>query len=414
MSTGRYLLKHLRTTDKIIWIITLFLISSFLIFESYSWGRYVLLASTALIAVLSITSNKMKYKYMLRPFHYHMLAMITFTFMSAAWGMSASDAVQKGVTLLEIFICMFVLYNHYSRTLEPVYQLLSIIKWSSYVISIYSLYFYGTKFITQMVQSGIRIENEYANINAIGMLAAMGITIQIDQILNNRRFYLSALFCVPSFYMLIATQSRKAFVMLILGVVLSAVFRSIDRQNSFKSIVRVLLIGIVFFFVIRQLLKLPIFSATLNRIDRMIASFTGEGQADRSAMLRKKMVEIGVKQFKTHPILGIGFGSSHLVLKQTLGFDTYLHNNYVEVLACGGIIGFLIYYSAYLNIIIHFLHSARIADDCFAICCTILILLLIVDYGSVSIFSKMTYFYLMTFFIEVEVLNDIRNRVYLR
>jgi O-antigen ligase len=414
MSTRKFLLKNLNTAEKLIWLLTLFLFSSFLIFETYTWGKYVVLSVTALIAILSVLSNKMTFRYMLKAYHYHLLAMIVYVFMTAAWGMSPSDAIGKGITLLEIFICMFVLYNHFAMTIEPVYQLLSIIKWGSYVISIYSLYFYGTKFISEMVQSGIRIENEYTNINSIGMLAALGIIIQIDQIFTSRKLSLATVFCVPSFYMLMATQSRKAFVMLIIGVVLSAILRNTDSQNGFKTFVRIIAIVVAAYIVISQVLKLPIFEAYLKRMEKMIASFTGEGQSDRSSTLRRTMIEIGMKQFRANPFFGNGFGSSHLVLKQAIGVDSYMHNNYIEILSCGGIVGLIIYYSAYFNITFNYLKYARYGDEYFKICFILLLILLIIDYGSVSLFSKKTYFYMMTLFLEVEVIKNNSRRLQLR
>ncbi len=390
--------------DKIIWLLTLILFCSFTIFETYSWGRYVLLGVSVLIALFSIIDNSSNYRYVIGSYHYHFLALIFFTFMSSAWGMAFNDPISKGITLTEIFFCIFFVYNYYYYKEDGVYRLLSVIKWSSYLIAVYSLLFYGVDYITKMVQSGVRIENEYANINTIGMLTAVGITIQIDQIFANKRFSLSALFCIPSFYMLIATQSRKAFVMLIGGVVLSAIIRNIDSRNGLKTAVRIVLIAVLSYFLLRQILKLPIFSAILERMDKFLATITGEGEMGYSALLRKSMVEIGMRQFKKTPILGIGIGCSHLIVMPVLGLDTYLHNNFVELLACGGIVGTLIYYSFYLDIFYNYFIYRAVRDEALGTCFIISTLLFAMDWGRVSLYSKSTYFYFMIFFIEIALL----------
>lgn len=398
--------------DKIIWLLTLILFCSFTIFETYSWGRYVLLGVSVLIALFSIIDNSSNYRYVIGSYHYHFLALIFFTFMSSAWGMAFNDPISKGITLTEIFFCIFFVYNYYYYKEDGVYRLLSVIKWSSYLIAVYSLLFYGVDYITKMVQSGVRIENEYANINTIGMLTAVGITIQIDQIFANKRFSLSALFCIPSFYMLIATQSRKAFVMLIVGVVLSAVFRNVDSRNGVKTVIRICLITVISVVLIRQILKLPIFSAVMNRMDKLMASLTGEGDAGRSAMLRKQMVEIGLKQFKKTPLLGIGIGCSHLIVKPVIGSDTYLHNNYIELLACGGLVGLIVYYSFYLDLFYNYLsHRGFAYDEAYTTCLILMMILVVTEYGFVALFSKSTYFFFMVFFLEKARMTEGRGRI---
>ena len=123
-----------------------------------------------------------------------------------------------------------------------------------------------------------------------------------------------------------------------------------------------------------------------------------------SALLRKSMVEIGMRQFKKTPILGIGIGCSHLIVMPVLGLDTYLHNNFVELLACGGIVGTLIYYSFYLDIFYNYFIYRAVRDEALGTCFIISTLLFAMDWGRVSLYSKSTYFYFMIFFIEIALL----------
>lgn len=399
--------KRLNLTEKIIWVLMLTLLSSFYIFMTYSWGRYVFLGVTLLIAVFSVAVNRMRFKATLDSFHYHFLVLIAFTFMSAAWGLTTSDPIGKGVSFAEIFLCLFIVYNYCAFRDDGVYQLLSVIKWSGYVVSIYSLIYYGVDFIKEMVESGVRISNEYANINSIGMLVALSITIQIDQLFANRKVSLSALFCIPSFYMLVATQSRKAFIMLIAGVVVSAVFRNVDSKNGVKTAVRIIMIAAVSYIVIRQVLQLPIFAGIMKRLNNLEAYFTGEGDMGASAETRRVLIEIGMKQFRNSPILGIGIGCAHIIANQSIGMDAYLHNNYVELLACGGIVGFIIFYSFHIDLFMTFLRKRVFAaDEAYLTCAALMIILFSMDYGCVSVYSKADYFFFMTFFLEAKRIKE--------
>lgn len=65
---------------------------------------------------------------------------------------------------------------------------------------------------------------------------------------------------------------------------------------------------------------------------------------DYSDEIRSNLSENGLKLFLEHPIIGVGFGNTAHYL------GTYAHNNYIEILASGGILGFIIYYSIYLLI----------------------------------------------------------------
>lgn len=107
-------------------------------------------------------------------------------FLSSIWGISAKDSLTKTFTYIQILICMSIVYNHFNK-FDNVTPLIEVVKWSSYVISIYSIMYYGLNFVISMMTSGVRLDNSYSNINTIGMLAAFGIIIQIDDILREKR-----------------------------------------------------------------------------------------------------------------------------------------------------------------------------------------------------------------------------------
>lgn len=64
---------------------------------------------------------------------------------------------------------------------------------------------------------------------------------------------------------------------------------------------------------------------------------------DKSDNIRAELARGGMKLFFEHPF-GVGFGNTSHYL------GVYTHNNFIEILACGGIFGFLIYYGIYFHI----------------------------------------------------------------
>ena len=57
-----------------------------------------------------------------------------------------------------------------------------------------------------------------------------------------------------------------------------------------------------------------------------------------------QLIKLGINAFFDSPLLGIGIGNTRLVVLQNMGFDYYLHNNYLEILASVGVLGAIPYY----------------------------------------------------------------------
>ena len=113
------------------------------------------------------------------------------------------------------------------------------------------------------------------------------------------------------------------------------------------------------------------------------------------------MVQIGMNLFKQHPFLGVGMDNAKIYTEPAFGVaNYYLHNNYVELLADGGMVGLAVYYSIYAVILVKLWKNRDFTTGEFNIVFLILILRLILDYGMVSYESKNTYFYLLIFYLE--------------
>ena len=167
--------REYKILNKIVWVLTLLLFSSITIFESYTWGKYVLIVICILIVLVDLIIKRGKYQIFGGKYHIFILILTIYTFFSSLWAISSKDVITKTFTFIQILLCMSIVYNHFSK-FKDVNQLLLILKWSSYIISIYSLIFYGYDFIVSMMKSGIRIDNTYTNINTIGMLSSIGAT----------------------------------------------------------------------------------------------------------------------------------------------------------------------------------------------------------------------------------------------
>ncbi len=386
--------------EKLMWILTVALLSSITIFETYTWGRYVLILAITAFLCLDLFLQRGKYRVYFHVFHIFMLTLILYTALSILWAIDIDDPITKSLTFTQIFICMWVLYNYYIRK-NSIDELLSAVKWTGYIISVYSLYYYGFSNVLSMMNSGIRLDNDYANVNTIGMSAAYSIIIQIDEFLRSKKISWKSLFCIPAFIMVIATQSRKALLILLISIAMLLILRNYNPRKVFINIIRMVASLIIFIGMLRFLSDLEMFSGINHRMEYLVAMFTGEGQIGSSAMIRQKMIELGLEQFWQSPFFGIGIGCPHIIANQYLRFDAYLHNGFVEMLAAGGIIGFFIYYGAFIYLFLKMYKMKTIEDNNKILCFVLLITLFFREYAMVSLYSKSTYFYFMIFFLFI-------------
>ena len=389
------------TEDKVIWILTTALFSAFTIFDTNSYISYILFGLTALIFIIIIFNNHYKFILQFHRFQASVLVFAAYCAVTSFWARNSSAAVEKAVTIVEILICMTVLYSYFS-TKESVKELLDSIRWAGYVVTIYAIFSYGITTIRLTLEAEERVGNSFANINSIAMLAAISLVLSVFN-LAYYKFTWTILFSVPEIIMIAASGSRKSLIILGLGIVLVLLYRYKNR-NIVKTILFYSLLATILFVAIHFLSALPMFAGINERMKGLIAIFTGTGEVEHSAWLRQQYMLAGLEQFKKTPILGVGIANSNYILRPLFGKDTYLHNNFVELLACGGVIGFGIYYYVMLWPLYKIWKNWKFGDSATIAVIILIFVLLLMDYGMVSYYSKGTYFYFMVFYLQVKIL----------
>lgn len=385
--------------DGLLWVLTTVLMVSFVVFEKEAAGKYIFLGiALAFFAVYSL-QQKLHIRMAFDAFHTFTALFGLFCIASMGWAQDPDLTYRRMTTVVETILFMWLLYLYYQKE-ENVKRLLDVVCITGSAVAIYAIIRYGRELISAIILSGARAENSFANINAIGVMSAFSVVIFFSRLIR-KQISLSMLLAVPCFIMVVVSGSRKAFAALVLGIVMLLLIRGMAKsRNPFHTLIRVLLVCVAIFFLGRALLTLPLFKPLMMPMTRLFNYFTGAGDTDESVRRRMKFVELGLQQFKSTPLFGMGIGNSSLLI----GRDTYLHNNYIELLACGGLAGTLLYYAPYLYLIKYMIRYRRIKNEESAICLVLLLLILVMDFGQVSYFSKDTYFYLMLFFTQIRVL----------
>lgn len=315
-------------------------------------------------------------------------------------------------TLIINVIPIFCLTYSLSRYVDSFNRLIEIFKliYIAGIISLIYLYLYvdlsllaGNRISEAMTDDGLA---ETWNVNSIGMNLALTILFGylIAKYSHNTLYWIVwILISIAMLFAIMLTGSRKAILLLILPFFIFALY---DYKKHF---IKALLLLIAAGGVLWLTLKVPFFYDIIGRrIEDLINVMSGNetGQEDNS---RKVLIMLGLNWFFESPIWGYGMNCFR-VLSNTIprfaGLNFYAHNNYIEILVGGGIIGFTVYYSYVLLLMRRLYHHDEIL---FRYAAILLSILLIMDFANVSYYDVIMQMLIVFAFILVRLKNYHKN-----
>ncbi len=395
--------------DRLIWILTLLYLFLVCVLTTDTWGSVVMFGCSGVIFVLSSIKAHGKIKIILSYYHVWWFVFAIFELSSALWAMSPQSAITQAATTIKLLICMALMYIYYQEE-NDLWRLYNVIRWSGVAVAIYTVFYLGIDLLMKVIFAGNRMEVDFANINTIGILASFSVVITLYELLFRKSNLFSSLTLVPCILIIAASGTRKALLAILIGGCILLYYR-VKTKNVLKTALRVLIVGSVTFILLTSILSLPMFSGLMGRMAGLMALLGGEGKVDNSALVRNQMIHLGLEKFFEMPLFGIGIGSSSQYLSQTfVGKSSYLHNNYVELLCCGGIVGFVIYYSMFVYLLWTFYKHRNDSDNTVKLGLSMVIIYLAMDMARVSYYSKPTFFYTMIFYLQVKSLNSTTER----
>ena len=395
--------ERISSAEKLKDLVTVLLYLSFVVFSTNSFGIYYMIGLVLIILLIHAFSKGISTSFHIGLFHKYMLLLSLFCFVSCIWAVKPGLAIEKGFTLLELLLAFAILYETYYDSSTD--RLLAIIMWGGFFLSIYTLLFVGIDNLQETLDEGERLENSFANVNVIGMCCSTSVLIAY-YLFQKQKNWLDVIMCIPCIIIIAGSGSRKAFLMLVLGILYLTIFRAdlSKSKNVISNLFKMAFSIAIVIIVVLAVSKLGLFGGTLERMDEMFASFTGKGEADSSSLIRKYYRYIGFQQFSQTPILGMGMGNARLLVQQYTGKDTYLHCNYAEIAASGGVVGLILVYWIYINFLIKEVRYRKV-NDTSTIIILLILLNLIMDYGRVSYYSKDFYFIMMMLCLHYEKTN---------
>lgn len=339
--------------------------------DYYLYGKVMMLIFMIASYVFCLIKGRLEVKQMLFPVLFSMFLALSFF-----WATNKEDVLAGAVTQFQYLLLAIAVYNSV-RVFNLKKDYLYAVLISSFILAVLTIIKYGglLSYLSQMIM-GERLGGLLGNENTFGMTFSYGFVVCFYFFLNSRArirvFYLICL--VPLLLFAFSSQSKKALIMMVIGCLLLCVFR-----YGVKQIWKTILLIIVIAFALFRLLQLEVFSGIYLR---MTSFFSG---TDSSDLFRFRLIEIGISLFLQRPIAGWGYNSFRYVS----GTGFYSHNNFVELLANLGLIGFSLYYCIFIKTLFPISRIRRKKiDSIYDVFFVLLTLDLIMGYGSVQFVEK--------------------------
>lgn len=339
----------------------------------------------AIVAI--ITSNGFKIRFKINLFKIWGISFLGISCISIVYALNRSTSFDSIKTLIVLFIILFLVDDEIVSQ-EDIETYMKLFLVSLFIMIIYVLIKVDLKSF-QLAQHGEATTGLW-NGNDVGMKCALFIIIMLYFIDNNikniRRLFL-LLSIVPAGVLVYYTASRKAFLMLALGISLFYYLKHPTKK------IRNLLVIVVGIYIAYMLLmnNEALYNAIGWRIEGALALFGKKGKVDSSALLRLKYIEVGINSWKESAVFGYGLDNFRIINFRATGHATYSHNNFIEILVGVGAIGFLIYYSYYIKLLyeyfkIYLKHRALQFLNVVAICFVLLFIMhfAVVSYNSIE------------------------------
>ncbi len=347
---GRVCLQKNRWIDQFIDFIFLCL----LVFNSVSplvyYGRYIDVASIViLIAAFSFQKSLIvSYSFFTEECIALMHLFGLYSLLSVGWALDVGYAYEGFVKVEKIFILLTLFYVYYRGQRNGLDRTRKVIEYAGIIIALVYIFSIGIDAIQASVEVKKRLllvadqNDQKANVNLIAMLLLIPFASLFISLLS-KGFELRHLFFIPIVLLILASGSRKGLVGLCAVVILAYALCMMKIKKKGKFFL-ILSVTSVLLLIIAQFDYSSLIGVSSRRFDQLLE------RNDESTLERLDMLRLGWKIFLSSPLVGCGIACPQVVNMKELGMDCYLHNDFIEILAGCGLVGFLVYYSIFFRI----------------------------------------------------------------
>ena len=329
------------------------------------------------------------------------VAFLAICFLSIVWAVDTKPVINSMKNLVVHFTILILLRSSI-RTREDIMTVFKVILLSVVINSVYLL-FTGASVLEEakLVETGAARLGEEGdwNANGIGFMTSTAMLISLYFFKEGKKNYVKLInvcIIVLTCTVTLLTGSRTAILKVAMGFALFSYFSS--KGKRFKAVLVILVLLFVLYYV---MMYVPLFYSIIGwRMEGLIAMFTGVGEIESSADIRDKFIGDAIERWKESPILGHGLDCYRRV--NTIKRNYYSHNNFVELLADLGLVGFIAFYVAHIKNLFT-LFNFKKDDSMKWFLITAILVVLLSDYGTVSYHNLLTMTLIMLTFAYLRI-----------
>lgn len=152
-------------------------------------------------------------------------------------------------------------------------------------------------------------------------------------------------FIIFSFYQVMMSGSKMGLLMYLINVLYLIFYIRVIKSTTGLILISLVIVSLSGYFITNFLTDN---SQSFARIQYLQDIFSGKDSYSDSDILRYNLMLKGWDMWTEHPFLGWGYGAFLYIG----GFNLYSHNNMMELLANTGIIGFILFHAALIQLIV--------------------------------------------------------------
>lgn len=316
-----------------------------------------------------------------------------FSLCTALWSDYPDRVLDVVVRRIQIILLLFCLSQTYA-TRKGAERCFKLISWAASFCVIYV--FSQTEFSDWFtVRFGETVTLLNTNVMGMALTVTTLITLYFAYYEKQRLYYVFfAIQCLAT----VLTGSRKSVIAVFIGFALLVFL----KDKSIKLLLRVVLVILSLVAAVYAIMNVPELYKLIGRRFETMLGYLRETDYDNSMYLRELFIDYAKQFFTKHPLLGNGDASFSRMIEKVIDRNAYAHNNYYEVLTDFGLVGFIMYYSMYVYMIIKLIRMVFFDGNNGAkLMLTIMTVVLICEYGIVLYYSVYAMIFLAAIFFYI-------------
>ncbi len=298
---------------------------------------------------------------------------------SMLWATYPENSMLVFSRMIQSTVITFCMAQNYA-TRASLMRCVKLYAWSGAYAAVYILIKTPT---SQWFSGGFGASVIHLNPNAIGMIftLCLMVSLYLSIYCKEKIFYV---FSIIQLLIVVLTSSRKSLLSSALGIVVMLLMKSNKRTIIWRILTAIGIVVALYFII----MSVPEFYSAIGaRFESMFNHMNDTGD-DYSISLRQIFIDHARDMFFEKPLLGYGINNFIVQIGFRTGVSTYAHNNYYEILADLGLVGFIEFYGYYFYIMISLLKIWRKGNSSLVKLMIIWVsIIMICEYGIVSYYT---------------------------